>query len=194
MYVKATHGAVEEAPANPRSRGDRDTPTKAYEAPPGGDRAFLETMKSAGGDAPQGTAGGHGQGAYGDGEDTSEAGWVPGGAGNLNMPTLSPRGIAPGMSGMAYAPTQLPPTGPNQILSTMPIGKPDLASPPLLETKEKPGWQTSLDRALSSSGRFVEQSLQRFRAASQRTQLAIAIAVGGVVTVVLGLMLLWLLR
>jgi len=192
MYVKSTHGAIEEEPASPSSSGDRDTPTRAYEPP--ADRAFLETMKSA--EAPQGAAGGLHTGAYGDGEDAplpSEAGWIPGGPGNLNMPTLSPRGIgAPGMTGMAYAPTQLPPTEQGQILSPMPIGQSDVSYPP--EALGKPRWQASLDRALSSTGRVVEQSLQRFRAASQRTQLAIAIAVGGIVTVVLGLLLLWLLR
>src|SRR5262249_28065737 len=116
--------------------------------------------------------------------DEAEAGWVPGGGAGLGMPTLSPRGMsAPVVSNIAFAPTQLPPAGQGQIHSTLPIGQPDVA--PLQAVDDdaplKPRWQASLDRALASTGGFIERTLQRFRGASQRAQLVIAIAVGGVV-------------
>ena len=103
----------------------------------------------------------------------------------------------PVVSNMAFAPTQLPTPGQSQALSTLPIcHTPDGAPLPAPDDDLflKPRWQVSLDRALNSTGRFIEVTLQRFRAASQRTQLMIAIAVGGVVTIVLGFLLLWLFR
>jgi eukaryotic-like serine/threonine-protein kinase len=187
MYVKGAHDALAPRP------GDRNTPTSAFQTDlhePKPDRPFLQTLKSAG---PSPTESGSGIpaprfGGPPPGEDGPTNPWADGGAPQDpmsigNAPTLNLRssGAAP----------QAQPSAPNLIFSTPPLVPrvdepfPGQASPP-----NKPAWQVSLDSALTRVGALLEDTLKRFRAAPQSTQIAIAVAAGGAVLLTLSLLLL----
>ena len=70
--------------------------------------------------------------------------------------------------------------------------EPSPAAPP--RPTAKPAWQVSLDSALLRVGHLLEDTLKRFRAAPQSTQLAIAIAAAGALLLLLSLILLLMLH
>jgi serine/threonine-protein kinase len=195
MYRKAAHDGPDlglaldlRPPTN-----DRNTPTSAFRTDmpePSIVRPFMQTLKS-----PAGSPGEIGSGIpaprFGGPpsvDDPSTNPWtegVPNHDPMTSAPTLDPRSLG-GMPQPRLS-------SPNLILSTLPLiprmdepyrGPAPVPGPP------KPAWQVSLDRALTGVGTFIEESLKRFRAAPQSTQLAIAIACGGAVLLILSLILL----
>jgi serine/threonine-protein kinase len=196
MYRKAAHDGpdpdLDLEPAPPAR--DRDTPTSAFRADlplpelrP--DRQFLQTMKSPG-NGPDESGSGIPAPRFGGPppaiEDSQSNAWsegVPNHDPMTSAPTLDPRSIG------AIPMPRL--SSPNLILSTLPLiprmDEPYTGQP---APANKPGWQLSLDRALTRVGSLIEDSIKRFRAAPQSTQLAIAIAAAGAVLLILSLLLL----
>ncbi|MEP7124186.1 MAG: protein kinase [Byssovorax sp.] len=194
MYRKAADDGLD-LDVEPRApTRDRDTPTSAFRAdlplpePRQEPRQFLQTMKS-----PSGTLGDSGSGIpaprFGGPpsiEDAIPNPWtegVPNHDPMTSAPTLDPRSIG------AIPMPRL--SQPNLILSTLPlIPRMDEPYTGPSAPVNKPGWQVSLDKALHRVGALIEDSIKRFRAAPQSTQLAIAIAAAGAVLLILSLLLL----
>ena len=196
MYVKGVHGGPPEDEGT--HSGDRDTPTRAYEAPPL--RAPMhETLKS-----PVGLGGGQG-------EDIGHpaAGPRAGGDPSVDVKTMDLEARGPRFG----APPGEQIAAPPGALMTMPIPKatvplgnvlrglspgmtplsqqaapPALAPLPIPLPPPKPAWQVSLDRALISVGRAGEGAARRFRAAPQNTQIIVVIIAGTSLILVIGLL------
>ena len=195
MYMKAAHdGPDPDLDLEPRAPArDRDTPTSAFRADlplpeQRPDRQFLQTLKSPGGtqnDSGSGIPAPRFGGPL-SGDEGQANSWTEGVSNHDPMtsaPTLDPRSMgAPPMSRVS---------APNLILSTLPlIPRMDEPYTGAASPTNKPAWQLSLDRALTRVGSLIEDSVKRFRAAPQSTQLAIAIAAAGAVLLILSLLLL----
>ncbi len=196
MFMKAAHDGPDldlDLDPRPPTR-DRDTPTSAFRADmalpePRIERPFLQTLKSPG-SLPGESGSGIPAPRFGGplaGDEPSINPWtegIPNHDPMTSAPTLDPRSI--GAAPMARL------SAPNLILSTLPLiprmEEPYPAGPP--PAVNNPAWQLSLDRALTRVGTLLEDSLKRFRGAPQQTQLAIAIAAGGAVLLILSLILL----
>jgi eukaryotic-like serine/threonine-protein kinase len=196
MYVKGAHdGPSLDLDADPRPpRRDRDTPTSAFRADlplpePRAERPFLQTLKSPGsmaGESGSGIPAPRFGGPVSIEESSPSNPWtegVPNHDPMTSAPTLDPRSLG------AIPAARL--SAPNLILSTLPlIPRMDEPFPGPAAPPNKPAWQASLDRALTRVGSLIEDTLKRFRAAPQQTQLAIAIAAAGAVLLILSLFLL----
>jgi hypothetical protein len=193
MYVKGADDSIDLAQA----RNDRDTPTSAFrpDSPEAqgllGERPFLQTLKSPGAAQPAQPAGsGIPAPRFGGGPPLRDDGptnpWADTSL-HQEPPSLDPRSL-----GGAPQPRL---SAPNLIVSTLPLmpraDEPFPGAPP---ATTKPGWQTSLDGALHRVGHLIETTLTRFRTAPQSTQLAIAIAAGGALLLIVSLILLVMLR
>ena len=199
MYVKGADDSIDRAEA----AGARDTPTSAFRADgPEAQglqdgRPFLQTLKSPGAiPAPPTSGSGIAAPRFGGPppmrEEVPTNQWNDLGAQaeppSLDAPSLDPRSLG------AAPPPRL--SAPNLILATLPLtpraDEPSPAAPP--RPTAKPAWQVSLDSALLRVGHLLEDTLKRFRAAPQSTQLAIAIAAAGALLLLLSLILLLMLH
>jgi serine/threonine-protein kinase len=192
MYVKDVHGAPP-PPADDEDThgGDRDTPTRAYEAAalqpgyPAGRAPMLETMKSPGAPMP------------------SES--------SLDNALTIPQ--QPGKDGVikfgAPPPGDAPMGAPPGALLTVPLGAAPLGNvlrglPPMppapqaprapVSAPPKPGWQVALDRALITVGRSGEDLGRRYRAAPQNTKIIVLIVSGTAMILLLGMTAVLLLK
>ena len=203
MYVKGVHGGPPEDEGT--NAGDRDTPTRAYEAPPL--RApMLETLKS-----PVGI--GVGQGEDIDVKTMDLDHRAAGPSAGVAHPAAGPSAGVDAKGPRFGAPPGEQIAAPPGALMTMPIPKatvplgnvlrglspgmtplsqqaapPAPAPLPIPLPSPKPAWQVSLDRALISVGRAGESAARRFRAAPQNTQIIVVIIAGTSLILVIGLL------
>ncbi|MEO7331135.1 MAG: protein kinase [Minicystis sp.] len=181
MYVKDAHGLspMEQAPSNV---GDRDTPTRAFR--------------------------------------TDTADFTPGHAAQIAAPPMPPppssmpiNPIATGMNlpqvpvgplrgsgipaptfGGSSTPLPAAPYGGAEghpsHLTTGPLPRPEHSALQALGATVKPAWQVSLDAMIKRVEQLVEETVRKVRTAPQSTQIALVIAAGGAMLLLLSLFLL----